>query len=572
MGNLSQEDELQRLPLRALVAFISRCARRVQDLYVLEDDHPTKQMCTMAIDAAIRVAEEFAMGGAVDANRADIAESDVMEAVAAARESDGADPGAVYAADAAYAAVSATQKAFEAIQTPASGEAIWSAIEVAGASAIAGATDETSTAKALAIDLENLTSLNLGVFPDLGETIDPMEDGPLGSLSSPKKIASQKPPEKTPSKETTKSTANSAPVTDPDDISALDRTRQALQRIDALQIELDDEDPAASSKSRAKAVTGASVNSSPGGEAGVDELQQRLQLELERVLAAKTALDQERKQLQTEWKEYQERLRKPAVATGAKQDYSAEKQKLEHAQAELAKARESFAEEVEEYDARRNKLRRVSHRLKRERRELDQEREELSEEQEKLRKHRVRLKAKLQQVQNLGTQEGSTEDVDRLTAKLQKLRDEYEELELDQETLKAEVQTLQEQLESTRANEFGDAGYADQSLLDENQQLKQQINELQKKLSEVPEIPEDLEAAREELKKAHADLNDRARRFSENETALTSAIEQLSKQRKELERERNEFATIKNELFSQKQEFCDERERFQDLIDITFRR
>ena len=54
--------DLKQLPLRALVAYAARCARRVQSLYAPPEGHPEAADCQAALEAAIRVAEQFASG------------------------------------------------------------------------------------------------------------------------------------------------------------------------------------------------------------------------------------------------------------------------------------------------------------------------------------------------------------------------------------------------------------------------------------------------------------------------------------------------------------------------------
>jgi hypothetical protein len=54
--------DLKQLPLRALVAYAARCARRVQSQYALPEGHPETAACQAALEAAIRVAEQFASG------------------------------------------------------------------------------------------------------------------------------------------------------------------------------------------------------------------------------------------------------------------------------------------------------------------------------------------------------------------------------------------------------------------------------------------------------------------------------------------------------------------------------
>jgi hypothetical protein len=55
-------EDLKKLPLRAIVALSARCARRVQHLALLPEDHPESQRRRTAVANAFRVAEEFARG------------------------------------------------------------------------------------------------------------------------------------------------------------------------------------------------------------------------------------------------------------------------------------------------------------------------------------------------------------------------------------------------------------------------------------------------------------------------------------------------------------------------------
>ena len=57
--NYTPED-LQKLPLRAIVALSARCARQVQHLALVPHDHPEYERCRAAVRAALRMAEDFA--------------------------------------------------------------------------------------------------------------------------------------------------------------------------------------------------------------------------------------------------------------------------------------------------------------------------------------------------------------------------------------------------------------------------------------------------------------------------------------------------------------------------------
>ena len=54
-------EDLKKLPLRAIVALAARCARRVEHLALLPDDHPETDRCRRPSNA-IRLAEDFAKG------------------------------------------------------------------------------------------------------------------------------------------------------------------------------------------------------------------------------------------------------------------------------------------------------------------------------------------------------------------------------------------------------------------------------------------------------------------------------------------------------------------------------
>src|SRR5512135_3520531 len=57
-------EDLKKLPLRAIVAFAARCARRAEPIAQLPAGHPQQEARRLAIDDAIRLAEEIARGSA----------------------------------------------------------------------------------------------------------------------------------------------------------------------------------------------------------------------------------------------------------------------------------------------------------------------------------------------------------------------------------------------------------------------------------------------------------------------------------------------------------------------------
>ena len=55
-------EDLKILPLRAMVAFAARCARRVESIAQLPTGHPQREAHRVAVDNAIRLAEDIAKG------------------------------------------------------------------------------------------------------------------------------------------------------------------------------------------------------------------------------------------------------------------------------------------------------------------------------------------------------------------------------------------------------------------------------------------------------------------------------------------------------------------------------
>src|SRR4051812_12816304 len=104
---MATEEELKRLPLRAIVAYAARCARRVRPLYRLPDDVHDRERDEAAVSRAITLAEEFADGYRIIARVAAVN----TYAVAAAEDARAAGAAAEAAAAAAIKAVFAAAAA-----------------------------------------------------------------------------------------------------------------------------------------------------------------------------------------------------------------------------------------------------------------------------------------------------------------------------------------------------------------------------------------------------------------------------------------------------------------------------
>jgi hypothetical protein len=191
-------DDMKKLPLRAIVAFAARCARRVEGLALPPNDHPERERCTSAVAEALRVAEDFARG---------LPCPTIESAVAAVESGQAAAQGEIIRENAYAAVVRASHAAATAIHAVAEREAppdrpLISGLptkplahladvsaDLAAQGAFLAATDaaeaQRSTdgfTKRAAADYRKLLELKLGQYPEAGQPIDPSPKGPLGPL------------------------------------------------------------------------------------------------------------------------------------------------------------------------------------------------------------------------------------------------------------------------------------------------------------------------------------------------------------------------------------------------------
>ncbi|WP_406696157.1 hypothetical protein V5E97_34730 [Singulisphaera sp. Ch08] len=193
-----QAEHLKQLPLRAIVAFSARCARRVQSLSELPDGHPGRERLREDIEAALHMAEGFASGSTAPCS------DSVAEALDVSRR--GADiplraeKAAAAASEAAHAAASSwhlteskqgeprelkTTEARKSVGGLAMVTADLAARNAFAAAVAAyqavGLNNEDFTAAALH-DYDELLRLKLGRYPEAGDPIDPSSRGPLGPI------------------------------------------------------------------------------------------------------------------------------------------------------------------------------------------------------------------------------------------------------------------------------------------------------------------------------------------------------------------------------------------------------
>ncbi len=231
--------DLKQLPLRALVAYAARCARRVQAEYAPDPANADSAACIEAIDSAIRLAEQVASGEEPDADVfAQVEEAAVKAMILVSGEENG-NSSAAYAANAAYAAIDAAA----AVRSVADGEDLHTVGEkVADAAAIAfdaavALRDDVS--RAARLDWEMLHRMHLGKFPAVGEKVNPAENGILGPLfrkgaAGAKKKAAAKPT----AEEPTKAEPAKRQSTSTDDLAATAKLREAAELLRARQDDL----------------------------------------------------------------------------------------------------------------------------------------------------------------------------------------------------------------------------------------------------------------------------------------------------------------------------------------------
>ncbi len=191
-------EQLKVLPLRAIVAFAARCARRVEPLAQLPEGNAQRESRREAVEAALRMAESFARD--TDAPP----DESVIAAIDASREA-GGEPANEAAASAiaqtAHAAASAwnTRAQAEEGRTPGkhtieAGRSLGALTHVtadlaamnaytaaAAAFLSVGYSNEDFVDSALK-DYDTLVRLKLGRYPELGAPVDPSPGGPLGPL------------------------------------------------------------------------------------------------------------------------------------------------------------------------------------------------------------------------------------------------------------------------------------------------------------------------------------------------------------------------------------------------------
>jgi len=183
MSLLPSTDDLQDIPLRALVGYAARCAQRVQPLFLAESEHPKAAARIKLVQKAIQVAMKFSAGGKVALAAVSKLEAEVTHAIELATEKSEKNKDSILAGNAAYASINATHLAILSLDSEEPANEAGDAVQAVGVAVESAAAADESAAQAAGLDWVLLSRMDLGHFPLLGEPLDASEEGPFGPLN-----------------------------------------------------------------------------------------------------------------------------------------------------------------------------------------------------------------------------------------------------------------------------------------------------------------------------------------------------------------------------------------------------
>ena len=186
------EPELRRLSIRALVACAVRCATRVQPLLSetataanVGDDSGLTRVNNICLLLCQTFCQEGLNAGSALARMVEQAKWKEEKEPTVSKDPTQACMDATFAA---VTGVAFQRPAFPGVATSSDAEAVRNNVTAA----IRHALEATDTAlgtrarsmlqEAVDRDLKLLASLNLGIYPEIGKVLEPMENGPLGAL------------------------------------------------------------------------------------------------------------------------------------------------------------------------------------------------------------------------------------------------------------------------------------------------------------------------------------------------------------------------------------------------------
>ncbi|MCH7988857.1 MAG: hypothetical protein IID46_06855 [Planctomycetes bacterium] len=183
MSLLPTIDDLQDIPLRALVGYAARCAQRVQPLFLAESKHPEAAASIRLVQKAIQVAMKFSAGEKIALAAVSKLEDEVTRAIEVATEEPEQNKDSILAGNAAYATINATHLAILSLDSEEPANEAGDAVQAVGVAVESAAAADESAAQAAGLDWVLLSRMDLGHFPLLGEPLDAGEEGPFGPLN-----------------------------------------------------------------------------------------------------------------------------------------------------------------------------------------------------------------------------------------------------------------------------------------------------------------------------------------------------------------------------------------------------
>jgi hypothetical protein len=528
MPVLESTIDLREIPVRAILAYSARSARRVQHLYCVDNHQPEAEACMSAIETSLRLCEEFANGAEIDPQLVSQTESATIRTLQLAMEADPVDKGAAYAANAAYAVINAVQAALEVNESPegmpAAAEKIIESATIARDASVAA---DPSIHHAVELDWEKLRRMHLGKFPAWGECVDATESGILGPLSggaardSDNRDAAE-------CRDAKQGDATDSPVERAGDSGeALDQQSEPKS---------DEETPDRQAASQGQTLPDLSDN--------------REQVRVDQLREDQEKLDQERDALRSQ----EDVLRSELNAFRNEQDaFLSQREALADEQAKWLADREALAGEQEKLQAERqlvgeeraaleSEVSQQSAELAEERSQFETDRENLAGEQENWLAEREALAVEQEKLQTerqlMGEERAALErEISQQSAELAEERSQFE---ADREALAGEQELLQALREEVQQRTS--EGQLDQNnFVAEQQQLSRQRSKLQVQKQKLQTKLSDLRAKRSILRKDRTRMEADAKQLALQKQEMSEKGDALEQLQQELDQQRAEL-------------------------------
>lgn len=589
--------DLKQLPIRAMLAYAARCARRAQPQFKLSPKHRDAAACKKAVESSIRLAEVFVAGGEIDRQVVAQIEEIMVHALMAVSAEGETEKTAAYAATAAYAVISATSAALEiedAVDPTEYANRVLDACVTATESAIS---TDAAVERAARLDWEMLHRMRLGKYPDLGEPINPAESGILGPLYCSKtRVHRSRPPQNTPStqssteaarddqhataenielaasetrsaaeKESRERTARKAKS-----VAARIRTRREKLAADWAKIQTERDSLAAEQQSLA-AERQVLVERQQSREAEtsraeaelaalLNELQQ-LHEQISQVETERSQLGEQLTSLQSEYAQLQELQ---AEWEAARQQWQCEEEQRTQRDEQIQARGEELATLEATLSARQNDVESMARQLDKRSLELAAVQERLDETREALERDRNELQSQIvacrdkaalldEKQRQLETENAraavANEKIKRVLRRLAKrgkqLAEKKAEIRNEHELILKEIERHQQSVDAKQQ-------YAENSS-EQNQELDRQRQELEQTRKELEAQKLQLDSDQTSLEEVHAQLTTEHERIAATKAECEAERQRLKAEAKHLQEERELLALHQTDVEAEKQ-------------------